>query len=662
MINEHQSQFLWQPSQERIDNANITHFKNALNGRWNASLNNYDDLHQFSLKSPDQCWKSFWEYAGIYPDYNDSITIQSSDKFWQNLYFPNAEINYAENLLRLNDESPAIIFQVEDYFKKSITWQSLQEQVAQMSSALQNAGVKKGDVVAACTPNCPEAIIAVLATASIGAIWTSCSPDFGLQSITDRFGQTKPVFLFAAISYRYNGKTFNLYDKIITLKDALPSLRSIILFDMFEPTNTFDDGPLPSNIIAWSEFINQYAPGNWKNTKPTFERFSFNHPLFIMSSSGTTGLPKCIVHGAGGVLLKQMSELILNCNIKAHDRLFYFTTCSWMMWNWLIMGLACKATLLLYDGSPFYPSPDVLFNFAQENKATHFGTSAKYIDSLKKAGYRAKDQHDLLSLHTMLSTGSPLVAESFEYVYEHIKSDLHLASISGGTDLMGCFVAGNPIAPVYGGQIQVPTLGMDVQIWSDEGHSIKSQKGELVCAQPFPSMPIHFWNDHDGKGYFQSYFSKFENIWCHGDFAEQTQEGGYIIYGRSDTTLNPGGIRIGTAEIYRQVESFDAIAECIAVDQEWQNDTRIILFVRMHNAKLTPTLKKQITDRLSKQCSLRHVPAKIIEVTDIPRTKSGKITERSVHNIIHHRAVLNANSLANPEALEQYKNLIELET
>jgi acetoacetyl-CoA synthetase len=550
--------------------------------------------------------------------------------------------------LRRRDDGLAIVFRGENKIERKLTFRELYDQVSQLRQALQAEGVVAGDRVAGYLPNMPEAIIAMLAASSLGAIWSSASPDFGVQGVLDRFGQIEPKVLFAVDGYYYNGKQIDCRDKVSEVVKNLPSLKKTVVAEYL---GTGVEGTMP-----FAAFKDAYKPADI-----SFARFDFNHPLYIMFSSGTTGIPKCIVHGAGGTLIQHLKEHKLHCDIRRDDRVFYFTTCGWMMWNWLVTALASEAALMLYDGSPFYPGGQALWDYAREYNFTLFGASAKYIDALRANNIAVDD--NIPSIRMMTSTGSPLVHESFDYVYDALLPDVHLASISGGTDIISCFVLGNPLSPVYRGEIQGPGLGMDVDIFDDNAKPLRGEKGELVCKQPFPSMPIGFWNDPDGSKYKKAYFERFDNIWCHGDWCEWTEHDGLIIHGRSDATLNPGGVRIGTAEIYRIVEQIPGIKESIAVGQDWQGDVRVILFIVMQpgvalSEDLTAKIKKIIRD----QASPRHVPAKIIPVTDIPRTKSGKITELAVREVIHGRPVKNVEALANPEALELYKNLSELST
>jgi len=611
----------------------------------------YTAFWQWSVDHPEKFWDAVWDFTGVIGDKGDVI-LQDGDKMPGAKFYPKARLNYAENLLKRRDDAPAMIFRDERGGERTITFKALYEEVAKWQSQLRTWGVRNGDRVAAYMPNMPETIIACLATASLGAIWSSASPDFGVQGLIDRFGQIEPKIFITVDGYFYNGKTIDCLQKAKEVYPHLKGLEHIVVvpFTSDKPDHSF----LPNSIS-----IADFAPAK----DVMFERVEFNHPLVIMFSSGTTGIPKCIVHGHGGTLLQHLKEHQLHTNVKSGDRIFYFTTCGWMMWNWLITGLASGATLLLFDGSPFYPDGNVLWEFTSKHKTMLFGTSAKYIDALKINGLNPGRDNDLSDLRCIGSTGSPLVHESFDYVYNNIKKDVHLSSLSGGTDIVSTFVIGNPISPVYRGEIQGPGLGMAVNVFDDDGTPIPAGagSGELVCTKPFPCMPVMFWNDPDNAKYRSAYFERFDNIWCHGDWIERTKHNGLIIHGRSDATLNPGGVRIGTAEIYRQVEQVPDVAESIAVGQDWDGDVRIILFVKLKSgAKLDDVLTEKIKKQIKTGASPRHVPAKIIQITDIPRTKSGKITEIAVRDVIAGRKIKNIEALANPEALDLYRDLAPL--
>ncbi|SCA58309.1 Acetyl-coenzyme A synthetase 1 [Candidatus Terasakiella magnetica] len=642
---------LWTPSPERIEASNLRAFMKHVNGQYSLDIKDYDALHDFSVHEREKFWVSLKDFAGLKAqDWGKRILVDG-DKMPGAQFFPDAKISFAENLLKKKDESQALIFWGEDKVKRAVSWKELNDKVSVFAQALRAQGVSKGDRVCAFMPNMPETIIAMLAVTSLGAVWSSTSPDFGVNGVLDRFGQIEPTVLVGVEGYHYNGKAHDCLGKLEEIVKELPTLETCVIVPY---TRENPDLSSVDKAVLLDDFVAGFESGAIE-----YEYVEFNHPLYIMFSSGTTGKPKCIVHGTGGTLLKQVSEHILHCDNGPTSRVFYFTTCGWMMWNWLVAGLAAGSTLLLYDGSPFYPSGNILFDFADAEKMTMFGTSAKYIDALNKADLKPLNTHDLSSVQSMTSTGSPLVAESFDYAYEGIKKDIHLASISGGTDILGCFVLGNPIAPVYRGEIQCRALGMAVETFDDDGQPIRGDKGELVCTKAFPSMPVKFWNDPDNARYKSAYFEKYDNIWCHGDFvAIDEKTGGMVIYGRSDATLNPGGVRIGTAEIYRQVEALPQIQESIVIGQDWEDDVRVVLFVVMKGTfELTDELISTIKSKIRSGCTPRHVPAKVIAVADIPRTKSGKITELAVRDIVHGREVKNKTALANPEALELYKNL-----
>ena len=649
------SEPVWTPSADQVASANITAFRHRVANRYRVAMADYPALYQWSIAEPEAFWSEIWEYGGVVAETRGDRVLDTGDSMPGARFFPDAKLNFAENLLRRRDRTPAIRFWGEDCIQRSLTYAELYEQVSQMAQVLRRLGVGVGDRVAGYLPNLPEAVIAMLATTSIGAVWSSASPDFGIQGVLDRFGQIEPKVLFSADGYFYGGKTFDCLEKLKAILAGLPSVcQTIVVPYTLEHPNLVG---LPSAEL-WGTMLNSATPA-----PIAFERLPFNHPVYILYSSGTTGVPKCIVHGAGGTLLQHIKEHRLHCDIKAGDRVFYFTTLGWMMWNWLVSALASEATLLLYDGSPFHPTGTVLFDFADAEGMTLFGTAARYIDALHKQGYHPGRTHKLAGLRTMTSTGSPLAPESFDYVYRSIKADLHLASISGGTDIVSCFALGNPTAPVWRGELQTRGLGMAVDVFDSWGRPIAGAKGELVCTKPFPSMPVGFWNDPDGSRYHNAYFAVFPNVWCHGDFVEATDHDGMIIYGRSDATLNPGGVRIGTAELYRQVETFEEVMESLAIGQDWDSDVRVVLFVRLREgATLTPDLEKAIRRRIREGASPRHVPAKIVAVADIPRTKSGKITELAVRDIVHGRPVRNAEALTNPEALELFRGLEALTT
>jgi len=654
---------LWSPTTSRVLQSNLRLFMDWLTPVAGRPFADYADLHRYSLAAAGEFWSQLWDFAQVIGDKGSPPYLRDAEAMPAARFFPGAQLNFAENLLRRRGPSPALVFWGEDKVKRRLTCDELNAEVARASQALRQAGVSAMDRVAAITANGPEGIIAALATATLGAVWSSCSPDFGVEGVLDRFGQIEPKVLVACDGYYYNGKPIDIADKLAAIASRLPTLRTIVVVPYLgrasEVAAALHARLAPSGRSAqtWSDAVSALPPSPLQ-----FTRLPFAHPLYIMFSSGTTGMPKCIVHSAGGTLLKHLSEQRFNCDLREGDRLFYFTTLGWMMWNWLVSGLASGATLLLYDGSPFHPSGGILWDYAQAERVTHFGTSAKYIDALKKSGLAPVNSHDLTSLRAILSTGSPLAPESFDYVYASIKHDVHLASISGGTDICGCFVLGVPTKPVWRGEIQGPGLGMAVDVFDESGKPAGlNAKGELVCTQPFPSMPIGFWNDADGKKYRAAYFSRFDDVWHHGDFAEWTEHGGIIIHGRSDATLNPGGVRIGTAEIYRQVEQLAEVQESIVIGQDWQHDVRVVLFVVLQpGLSLDAALRERIKQQIRRGASPRHVPAKVVQVADIPRTKSGKITELAVREVVHGRKVKNKEALANPEALEHYRDLAEL--
>lgn len=643
---------LWEPSQKIIDCANLTRFRRYVNEKRHLDLKTYDQLYAWSVAHFTDFWETFWDFSGIKSLTEGEIKYISAPKFQDCKFFPYAKLNYADNLLSHQGQDPAIIFWGEDKVKKQISWNEMRNQVQIVQSSLKNCDVKKGDRIAAFLPNLPETLISMLATTSLGAIWSSCSPDFGVPATVDRFQQIDPKILFVVDGYWYNGKQISCLEKVTEIVKALPSVEKVVVIPYLGLTYRFDD----PRVISWTEF----CQGSSKSDL-TFEYVEFDHPLFIMFSSGTTGKPKCIVHGHGGTLIQHMKEHQLHCDLKIGDRLFYFTTCGWMMWNWQVSALASGVTLVLYDGSPFAERDDILFDYIDEAKINVFGTSAKYIDTLRKREICPRLSHNLSSLRMITATGSPLAEESFHYVYENIKRDVCLSSISGGTDIISCFALGNPIASVWPEELQTRGLGMAVEVYTFDGDSVIDRKGELVCTKPFPSKPIQFWNDPSGQKYSKAYFEKFINIWHHGDYAKITKNGGVVIYGRSDATLNPGGVRIGTAEIYAQVEKILYVEECVAVGQEWDHDVRVILFVKTKEKQhLSSEMVQEIKDVIREGASPRHVPAKIIQVYDIPKTVNGKISELAVYAAIHRKEIGNLDALENPNSLSQFKNLKDL--
>ena len=642
---------LWTPSDAFKAAQPLTHFMAWCATREGLSFADYDAFYAWSIEDRASFWSAVWDYCGVVGDKGDVALADDGDML-KARFFPQAQINFAENLLAHAGDGDALIFRGENKVSDRWSWSRLTATVSRLQQALAAMGIGEGDRVAAMMPNMPETVALMLAVTSLGAIWSSCSPDFGDQGVLDRFGQIEPRLFIACDGYWYNGKRQDVADKIVNVAAKLdvPVLVVPYAGDTAALLARLPDGR------SFDQFISDFSVRDIE-----YRRLPFSHPIYILFSSGTTGVPKCIVHSAGGTLLQQLKEHRFHCGLQAGEKLFYFTTCGWMMWNWLVSGLACGATLCLYDGSPFYPDGNVLFDYAADESFAIFGTSAKYIDAVRKGGLTPKTSHNLSSLRLMTSTGSPLSPEGFSFVYEGIRDDIQLASISGGTDIVSCFVLGNPLKPVWRGEIQGPGLGLAVDVWDDDGKPVRGEKGELVCTSAFPSMPVMFWNDPDGAKYRAAYFERFDNIWCHGDFAEWTEHHGLVIHGRSDATLNPGGVRIGTAEIYNQVEQLDEVVEALCIGQDWEDDVRVILFVRLApGLSLTEELDKQIKTKIRTGASPRHVPAKIIQVEDIPRTKSGKIVELAVREVVHGRPVKNKEALANPEALSFFTDLPQL--
>ena len=631
---------LWQPDAERIETSAMHEFMRR------QKQTDYDALYNWSIDEPAAFWEAVCDFYDVDFDTPARETLARPGNMMDAGWFSGSRLNFAAHLLRQGGDKPALVFCGEDGSRRELSRDDLRQAVARVAAGLRGSGVVKGDRVAGFLPNCPEAIIAMLATTSIGAIWSSCSPDFGVNGVVDRFGQIEPKVLFATNGYHYNGKQIDSVPVVSGIAAALPTVEAVVLVPFADAGKSHN-----SDFVAWDDFAADADA-------LLFESVDFNHPLYIMYSSGTTGVPKCIVHGHGGILLKHLSELGLHTDVSAADRVFYFTTCGWMMWNWLVSGLAFGATLILFDGAPFVDDGRILWRIADEERVTIFGTSAKYLSALEKSGLRPVDEFDLTSVRSILSTGSPLAPESFDYVYAAIKADVQLGSIAGGTDLLGCFAGANPLLPVRRGELQCPGLGMAVEIFDDQGRSVIEEKGELVCVKPFPSTPVCFWNDPDNARYRAAYFERFPGIWAHGDFAELKASGGMVIYGRSDAVLNPGGVRIGTAEIYRQVEKLDEVLESIAIGQQWEDDVRVVLFVVLRpGVDLDNDLQARIRNVIRTGATPRHVPAKIVPVADIPRTKSGKIVELAVRSVVHGEPVKNTEALANPEALEHFRDL-----
>ena len=643
---------LWSPSDERVKSSQMCKFIKIINEKNNLNIQNFTDLHTWSIEDKADFWSAIWDFFNVIGSKGMDPYINPINKMPGSKFFPNGKVNYAENMLSGDASGPAIVFKSEDKIRKEVSWKELKVQVAALAIFLKKHGVTKGDRVAAYMPNMPETVIMMLATSSIGAIFSSASPDFGVEAVLDRFGQIEPKILLTTDGYWYNGKEVNITKKVLDIVRALPSIQKVVVAPLIGIRTEY----YRKKFVKYREVQEKYF-----NKEIHFEALSLDDPLYIMFSSGTTGKPKCIVHSNGGILIKHLVEMGLHSNAKKNSKIFYFTTCGWMMWNWLVSGLLLKSTIYLYDGSPFYPNPEILWNYVDSEKINFMGISAKYIDALRKENINIIEKYNLSDLEIIGSTGSPLVHESFDYIYKNVKKDVSVASLSGGTDIVGCFIGGNPMSSVRRGEIQGPILGMDVHVYNENGQSVKNEKGELVCTQSFPSMPLYFWNDENNKKYHDAYFSKYHNVWCHGDYILKTENNGFIIFGRSDATLNPGGIRIGTAEIYRQVEQIKEVLEGLVVGQIWKGDIRVVLFVRLNkNSNLTEDLIDKIKTKIRIGASPRHVPTKIILVNDIPRTKSGKIAELAVRDLIHNKSINNENALANPECLKEYKNIDEL--
>ena len=644
---------LWQPAPEQIASTNVTRFAREASLRWGRNFEEYVDLHRWSVEAPEEFWLNIWDWTGVIGTGDTEPVVVDREQMPGARWFPNIRLNFAQNLLRRQDAALALIFQAEDRVTRSLSFAELYAQVARLADGLKQAGVVPGDRVCGFMPNMPETVAAMLASASVGAVWSSCSPDFGVQGVLDRFGQISPKVLFSADGYWYNGKTHDSLEKLREITNGLPSLEHTVVVPLISDKPELSSNPGARLITDFETDAMQID----------FEILPFDHPLYIMFSSGTTGVPKCIVHGAGGSLLKHLVEQQLHVDLRPNDRLFYFTTCGWMMWNWLVSGLASGATVVLYDGSPFFPDGNVVFDLVMREQVGVLGTSAKYIDAIAKAGLRPRETHDLSHVRTILSTGSPLIPESFDYIYDAVSDTACLSSISGGTDIMGCFIGGNPNLPVWRGEIQCPILGMQIEVWNDERAKVPDgEKGELVCVNAFPSMPIGFWDDPEDSKFKAAYFEKFPGVWCHGDYISVTEHGGIVVFGRSDAVLNPGGVRIGTAEIYRQAERIEQVLESLVIGQQWKGDVRVVLFVRLREGEeLDDALRARICSEIRQNTTPRHVPAKVIQVEDIPRTKSGKIVELAVRKIVHGEPVLNREALANPEALDLFANLPELD-
>ena len=648
------SKCLWQPSEERIKSTNIYRFMTRVNERYSTEFTQYPDLWEWSVNNLEDFWTITWEFIDIKASQTFDKAIDDPAKMPGAKFFVNSKLNFAENLLRFRNDRVAIIFKGEDSVRRTLTYNQLYDEVAKTAASLKKMGIQKGDRVVGFVPNMPESIIAMLAAASLGAVWSSCSPDFGIKGVLDRFGQTRPKVLFTADGYFFKGKPMDSIERIAGIVKEIPSIQKIVVIPYVSTKP--DISSLP-NAVLYEEFKDPSAK------EIDFLQMNFDDPLYIMYSSGTTGLPKCMVQSMGGVLLHQKKELVLHTDLKEEDIIFYFTTCGWMMWNWLTAALSTGATLVLYDGNPFHPGPDALWKMAQDERVTIFGTSAGYIEALKNAGVKPGKQFDLSALKSVLSTGSPLSDENFEFIYNEIKQDLQLASISGGSDLNGCFALGNPMGPVYTGELQCRGLGMKVYAYDENGKPTVGQQGELVCTAPFPSMPIFFWGDDDGSKYHSAYFNEYPGIWTHGDFIMITQRGGVIMYGRSDATLNPGGVRIGTAEIYRRLDAMEELEDSVIVGQSWNNDVRVILFVKTAPGfDLTDELQNKIKADIRANASPRHVPAKIIACPDVPYTLNMKKVELAVKKMIEGKEVKNKDALKNPESLDFFGSIQELKS
>ncbi|MBN2240637.1 MAG: acetoacetate--CoA ligase [Dehalococcoidales bacterium] len=644
---------VWEPSQDRIREANITRFIKLVNERYNLKLETYNNLHKWSVENIPDFWALIWEFGEVKASVQYTKAVTGLDDMMDVQWFPGARFNFAENLLRHRDNRTALVFKGEGQETTRISYAELYNQVSRLTKAMEQAGVGIGDRVAGFLPNMIETVIAMLATTSLGAIWSSCSPDFGVKGMLDRFQQIEPKILFTANGYIYNGKTHDSLERVSSVLKDIPSIEKVIVIPYTETSPDINNIP---GAVLFDDFF-----ADMEVSEIQFKQLPFDHPIYIVYSSGTTDKPKCVVHRAGGILLQHLKELMLNTDIKREDTIFYFTTCGWVMWNWLISSLTRGATVVLYDGSPFAFDNKILLDLVRDEKATIWGTSPRYLATIEKAGIDLASSYDLTNLKTMISTGSPLMEENYNYVYEKIKSDVFLNNISGGTEAIACFGIGNPISPIYIEEMQGLGLAMDVKIFNEQGQPIIEQEGELVCAKPFPSMPLYFWNDENNQRYKDTYFSMYPNIWRHGDFAKITQNGGLVISGRSDATLKPGGVRIGTAEIYRQVETIAEVQDSVVIGQNWDNDVRIILFVKLVGGyEFNEALVQKIKSVIRNNASPRHVPAKIIPVTDIPYTINGKKVELAVRDIVHGKPVQNRDALGNPESLELYKNLEEL--
>ena len=650
---------LWQPSERAVEEAQLTQFARQVVRRRRLELNSYPDFYRWSVERPEEFWADAWDFCGVRASRKGAAVLVDGDKMPGARWFPEARLNLAENLMRRGDRGDAFVFWDESGLRRRVSYADLYSDVSRAAQALAALGLRSGDRVAAFIPNIPEAGMLALAALSQGIVWSSCSPDFGVEGVLERFGQIEPKALFCADGYRYDGETHDSLGRVAELVEKLPSVRKVVVVPH---ANARVDASEVPKAVTLDEWLRRYTPG-----EIAFAQLPFDHPVFILFTSGTTGRPKCIVHGAGGTLLQALKMFKLHFDLRPGERYFYHCTTNWVVWNLLFAALAAEASVMLYDGSPFARNGRILFDYAERERITHFGTSAKFIDALSKRGLRPRDTHDFASLRMILSTGSPLAPEGFDYVYDAVKSDVCLASISGGTDIMGAFADANAVLPVYRGELQCRSLGMAVEVFDEEGNAVVGKKGELVCTRPFPSMPLGFWNDRGGERYRAAYFARYPNVWTHGDWSELTERGTMLVYGRSDATLNPGGVRIGTAEIYRVVERIDEVEEAVAIGQLWPpaqpTDTRVVLFVKLRSGyELEPPLEERIRFELRRHASPRHVPARIVQVSDIPRTKNGKVVELAVKAVVHDMPVTNTDALANPEALELFRDLPELRT
>ena len=650
-------QKLWEPSQEAIERAQMTEFARWIVRRLKLDLNSYPDFYRWTVDNPEEFWSSVWDWCGVVASRKGSTVLVDGDKMPGARWFPEARLNVAENLLKRGDRGDALVFWDETGFRRRVSYADLYSDVSRAAQALKSLGLRPGDRAAAFIPNMPETVVFALAAISQGIVWSSCSPDFGTDGVLERFGQIEPKVLFCADGYVYNGQQHDSLGRVREVAAQLPSVRKVVVAPLLEQRPDVSDIP---NAVTMDEWLRRFTPGDID-----YAQMPFDHPLYILFTSGTTGKPKCIVHGAGGSLLAGLKMYKLQFDVRPGDRFFYYTTCNWVMWNLLFAGLSAEASLMLYDGSPFARGARILFDYAAEERCTHFGTSAKFVDAIAKRGLKPRETHELGALRMIISTGSPLVPESYDYVYAHVKKDVCLSSISGGTDIMAAFADANPVLPVYRGELQCRSLGLAVEVFDEQGNSVVGEKGELVCTRPFPSMPLGFWNDRHHEKYYAAYFARYPNVWCHGDWVELTERGTMIVYGRSDATLNPGGVRIGTAELYRQVERIDEVEESVAIGQLWPpdkpSDTRVVLFVKLREGfVLDAELEERIRRAIRDNATPRHVPSKIVQVADIPRTKNNKVVEIAVRAVVHGMPVANTDALANPEALELYRDLPEL--